>query len=1122
MLSSAKIGRSSWRYYQRDVAGGACEYYSEHGDAPGRWHGDGLRYLGLVPGAAVTEAELEALFGRAISPVTGTVLGSEWRADAVTGYDLTFSAPKSVSALWALGDPDTVRAVEGAHAAAVAAGLDYLQTHAGYSRRGRNGVEQIPSAGFAAALFAHSTSRTGDPQLHTHALVLNKVRCTDQAWRTLDGYEVYHHKKSAGALYQAALRAELTARLVVGFGPVSEHGQAEISGVPEELLTAWSTRTTAIDADAAPTIAEAETALGRPVTASERARILKTAVLVTRPAKPAHVPEADLRRRWVEQAAELGWDQGTLAAAVVRGRVARVGEGWQQQVMVEAVSAVGRSKAIWSRADLAVQVAARMPSDPSLTGSAAMAAALVEDLTDQALSTDPDPRGPGPDPGQPAATTGPAGGVVGLGADPAGATARASDARYASTELVAMEARITERVITDGYRHPERLHPAVTDHLADPRLGLSTQQQHAVVSLLAARDLLTVMVAPAGAGKTRTLGAAAGVWAGQRRKVIALGPSARAAAELAAVTATPGRTVASWLIEQDHQHAREQQGDQPDGGWRPWLLSGGPVILIDEASMLSTTDLDRVTAHAQRLHARVVLVGDPAQIGAVNAPGGMLEHLATRLGPRVIELSELHRFTHDWEAAATLRLRAGDPMVIATYLEQGRVHPEASSADAADAVIARWHAASEDGADVVMLARSWTDVSALNTLARATAIATGTVTGADLLTVATRSASTRGHVQDRSWRAGDILITKRNTPEVGIGADRVRNGDRFQVLAAATDPDGDPCGLVVTDLAGRGTTTLPTAYLARHVEYGWASTIDGAQGATADIAILLARAGLDREHLYVAMTRGRTENHVHTTPELVTGDAGPHRLQPTGAAPGVASGRTRDRQVAGQLALPEYDTAVELLTRAVATTGRERAAHSLLEPHAQAARELSWQQDWAREYPAPAPGQPAGPDYSDHREHEHELQAALAAQHQAHARALSCSGHVHDLTEQLQQAPFYARARRRDLTRQLTSGQQQLHRAVFAWEGATGQVQQLTSLVDADWHQRDRDADVARKREHTAWATRGDTPYVNANTLTCPIGTWTNRDQRTQQIDDPSHTLAVVSTRDDPDHVVGR
>ena len=189
VLSSSKIGTSSWRYYQREVADGACDYYLGHGEAPGRWTGRGLAALGLAPGQRVDEPQLEAVFGRALHPATGEPLGRAWRVDGVTGYDLTFSAPKSVSAAWALGSDNIREQVEAAHAAAVEAALTYLDTHAAFSRRGVNGTEQIPSAGLAVAVFDHRTSRAGDPQLHSHALVLNKVQCPDGAWRTLDGHE---------------------------------------------------------------------------------------------------------------------------------------------------------------------------------------------------------------------------------------------------------------------------------------------------------------------------------------------------------------------------------------------------------------------------------------------------------------------------------------------------------------------------------------------------------------------------------------------------------------------------------------------------------------------------------------------------------------------------------------------------------------------------------------------------------------------------------------------------------------------------------------------------------------------------------------------------------------------
>ncbi|MCA0331041.1 MAG: relaxase domain-containing protein, partial [Actinobacteria bacterium] len=869
MLSSAKIGRGSWRYYQDSVARGACEYYAEGGNAPGRWWGAGLPELGLTPGSRVQERELEALFARGLHPGTGAALGRAWRSDAVTGHDLTFSAPKSVSALWALADDATAGQVRAAHAAAVEAALGFLEAHASFSRRGRDGVEQIATAGYAAALFEHTTSRTGDPQLHTHALVVNKVRCTDSVWRTIDGYEVFHHKKAAGALYQSALRTELATRLGVTFEPVTEHGQAEIAGVPEALLAAWSTRTQAVMADAIPTIADAEEALGRPVSAAERARIVKTAVLATRPPKEHHVPEAGLRARWREQAHTLGWDAERLQrsarlaspdreARVLRGpgawpvtvtshdatvmtavdapastvtstgstvtnavaavadsvtdsgtdvtqagisasdparavmesvtdsvaSVAKVGTTGrdgsgdmtdsvtdsvaalarpgtivtgaigaagaaarseavnepfpsQRSWLADAVTAAGRSGAVWSAADLAVQVAARIPATgPGAPRDAREAIAMVEALTAQAL-------------------TGATAGAVPLGSDPSGVTARASDARFASREVVDTEAMVIEAVL-DGLRPPRRLPTTVLQ--ATAQAGLSQEQQVAAVRLVSSRDLVTVMVAPAGAGKTTVLGAAVAGWAQTGERVLALGPSARAASELAAATGVTGVTVARFLTQQTAL-------DTPPPTSSPSVrderrLRRGDVLLVDEASMLATADLAALTTRAQAAGARVVLVGDPAQIGAIRAPGGMLEHLACLLPNRVVELSGLHRFTHRWEAAATLRLRAGDASVLRTYQEQDRIHPAADGDDAADAVFERWHTAVSEGRDALMLARGWGDVTALNARARAAAIAAGQVTGPSLLTVTARTASTRGRPEAREWRAGDVIMAK--------------------------------------------------------------------------------------------------------------------------------------------------------------------------------------------------------------------------------------------------------------------------------------------------------------------------------------------------------------------------
>ena len=225
------------------------------------------------------------MFARALHPGTGERLGRAWRADGVTGFDLTFSAPKSVSALWALGNPDVAAAATARAPGRGGGGVGLSRHPRALSRRGTDGTEQLRTDGLAVALFDHRTSRCADPQLHTHALVVNKVHCADGIWRTIDASELYHHKKSAGMIYQSALRNELTGRLGVAFEAVNEHGQAEIAGVPQELMKLWSKRAAAIEVEAAPKIAEYETTLGRTLTAAERTAVVKTAVLKTRPGK---------------------------------------------------------------------------------------------------------------------------------------------------------------------------------------------------------------------------------------------------------------------------------------------------------------------------------------------------------------------------------------------------------------------------------------------------------------------------------------------------------------------------------------------------------------------------------------------------------------------------------------------------------------------------------------------------------------------------------------------------------------------------------------------------------------------------------------------------------------------
>ena len=209
MLGLAKMAPADWRYYASQVALGLEDYYCGRGEAPGWWAGSGAATVGLS--GQVDPTQLAALFGQGRHPVSGEALGKPWDHKAadgvVAGFSLSLSAPKSVSVLWALGGKAVGAEVAAAHYAAVAVTVAFLEDHAAFSRSGKAGVFQVDTEGLIIAGFVHRVSRAVDPNLHTHLLVSNKLRCSDGRWRAVDGRELYAMQKPAGNLYQAALRA---------------------------------------------------------------------------------------------------------------------------------------------------------------------------------------------------------------------------------------------------------------------------------------------------------------------------------------------------------------------------------------------------------------------------------------------------------------------------------------------------------------------------------------------------------------------------------------------------------------------------------------------------------------------------------------------------------------------------------------------------------------------------------------------------------------------------------------------------------------------------------------------------------------------------------------------------
>lgn len=311
MLSIAKLVADQSSYYLdqararvdvvESVAGGVEDYYGEGGEASGAWTGRAADKLGLA-GRAASE-ELRSMFA-GLHPRTGQPLRDPASRVKVAAYDLTFSAPKSVSVLFGISDTVARVAVRDAHEKAVREAVTYLEQSSAAIRRGAGGaiVEQVD--GFIAAAYRHRASREGDPQVHTHVLVANLGQGRDGRWSALDERRIYAHANAASRVYQAVQRGELTRSLGVEWTPVLR-GIAEVEGVPADVIKAFSRRRVQI-----------EMAMSERGTSGPRAA--EAAALATRRRKDGLVTTRDMLADWRGRSAEYGWS-AEAARALLRG-----------------------------------------------------------------------------------------------------------------------------------------------------------------------------------------------------------------------------------------------------------------------------------------------------------------------------------------------------------------------------------------------------------------------------------------------------------------------------------------------------------------------------------------------------------------------------------------------------------------------------------------------------------------------------------------------------------------------------------------------------------------------------------------------------------------------------------
>ncbi|GAA4404965.1 hypothetical protein GCM10023168_18220 [Fodinibacter luteus] len=826
----------------------------------------------------------------------------------VAGYDLTFSPVKSVSTLWAITTPEVAREVAAAHEAAVRETIGLLEREVAFTRVGKAGIRQVPVTGLVAAAFDHRDSRAGDPDLHTHVVISNKVQTLPSEggkWLTLDGRMVFKAKVMASEHYNTRLEAELTERLGVRFterpSPQGRRPVREIDGIDPRLIEMWSSRRVDITARQRELGAAFQADHGRAPTRIESLALAQQANLETRPDK--HEPRSlcEQRDQWRCQADAVlaaGGDArhptvtDMVAAVFGRGRdVGRGGRDASRDVLARrVVDVLESSRSTWQvwhvRAEALRQ--ARYAGIP-LSSLDEAVGDVVERVT-QGLSL---PVAAVRDLGEPEFLRRPDGTSV--------YTVHGSRT-YTSAAILEAERRLlaaAER--SGGYAVPEFFVDLALRRGAEAGAGLDAGQAELVKALATSGVRVQVALAPAGSGKTTAMATLAKAWRGGGGQVIGLAPTAVAAEELGQAIDTTAETVTKFL------HSAAAAASNPRVAAFPPV---GPrtLVVIDEAGMVGTKDLAAVVDHVLERGGSVRLVGDDQQLPAV-AASGVFRDLAEQgcaLGTTV-RLTELHRFSDADEAAATLGIRSGDPAALDHYLAQGRVHVgDAGSAihQAFDA----WRADVAAGRVSLLLAASRDTVRELNEQARADRLA------------AHAAGSHREAVLADGTRAsiGDVVTTRRNDRCLrGGDGSWVKNGDRWIVR------DVDRNGALHVARAGRHASKfgavllLPADYVGQHVQLGYASTIHGAQGTTVDTTHTVVAGTESRQGLYVALSRGRHRNHLYLS------DAEP-------VADGIALDLPADRGPREVLTrILERDDRAESATRASALEPARELAYAI-------------------------------------------------------------------------------------------------------------------------------------------------------------------------------------------------
>lgn len=802
-----------------------ASYYLDNGtgEKPGVWWTNarvdvGQAYPFVIDGSQVDSKDFRNLAaGR--DPLTQDILVQQGKGRRV-GYDLQFAAPKTVSILWASGNRDQRDAIEDSQQDGVLKALDYIQKNGLIvTRRGKNGNERETPAELMAGTFLHTTSRSGDPQIHTHAVLMNVCRRADGTTGTIDNLELLKHQQEIGAIYRLALIEGLERRL--GVTAVKDGRNFRILGVPESLERKFSKRRDDIVAEAR------EMGID---TASHR-DAAENISRNTRGAKSDLPSRAELNERWDREIREEGWTRESV---------------WESALAATADKSARPSdtKSAFERALDQLTSTETVIEDRHLIGT------ILEHCQGRSMSVD--------DAIAMAVASRKSERLIELTGND---QTKTRELAFATPEIIDVERQIVRIAIkrkAEGQRVPDDL---IEKAIARKRT-ISDEQAELVRHALN-RDGIAIVEGSAGTGKSFSLGTAAEAARDAGLRVWVTATSHQAVSVIAKDTdtdQTQSAVLRSFLNRiSDPEHKQRIR------------LSRDDVVIVDEAGMVGTKEMNELLKETAKAGSKVILSGDTQQLKPV-APGSPLRLISETIGTE--RINQIRRQKVDWQRQASQHFASGDVeqavnayashdrivigegqglrnMLIEDYLGDVRRNPPGTR---------------------MVLARTHNEVKALNTDLRNLLRQEGQIAGSDI-DVEAMSRGLKPVAGSLSLATGDRLIFGEN---IRGGGNMIRNNDVATVKSVCRDnTDGEPVVTLAFDRGFEVTTRWSDLErLSRskgneadtrplRVQHAYAVTVHSAQGASVDRSYVLNAAGMDRESLYVGMTRHKEDCHLY-------------------------------------------------------------------------------------------------------------------------------------------------------------------------------------------------------------------------------------------------------------------